>query len=58
MVSPSAKYVDIESSADLKVWKYYVTQTMNDGSADLTAPVVVENPIYYFRAVNADLLTQ
>jgi hypothetical protein len=58
MVSPSAKYVDIESSSDLKVWKYYATQTMTDGSADLTVPVVVENPILYFRAVNADLLTQ
>lgn len=50
----TTKYVDIETSSDLKTWRYFATQPMTNAIVDLTA-LGSGGPHVYFRAANADL---
>ncbi|HEY6229303.1 MAG TPA: carboxypeptidase-like regulatory domain-containing protein, partial [Verrucomicrobiae bacterium] len=55
MSSATSKYMDIESSADLKVWKYYSTQPMIESQMNLAIPASSGSANLYFKAANADL---
>jgi hypothetical protein len=47
-------YIDIETSSDLKVWKYFATQPMTNSIFDLNVSGTVGGSNVYFRAANAD----
>jgi hypothetical protein len=50
----TTKYLDIETSSDLKTWRYFATQPMTNSIVDLNASGAAGGFNVFFRAANAD----